>query len=399
MRILIHAPSSVHPFYDGSSLRVFHIVKQLAKRHSLDLIQERWPWESHREPLGGSDQDATWLSRNFQHVVDVWHKQGEKLRFGMIWESPDLFLKLDEVLNRTTYDVIWAPGEAFPLYSHLRGVSFPVLTGPTDSMHLQYRRRLVAARNPITKVKTAVKWGLFIQYQLRILNKMRHLLVVADKDARSMKRLSPRINFHVVANGVDVDYLSPPENNQRIPAKLVFLGTLGKDSPNEHSVFWFLRTVWPIIHKTNPDIIFDIIGPGQSDSLASTVSFCRNVRLLGYLEDIRPPLWSAGVFVLPMQSGAGIKNKLLEAWAAGCAVLSTPLGIEGVSLAMTDENIMVASTPLDFAMQIKNAVENPERITRIAQAGEETVHHHYRWERIAERLEQILIRIASEYHA
>jgi glycosyltransferase involved in cell wall biosynthesis len=396
MRLLVHSSSCVYPFYEGSSHRTFHIVQHLAKKHALDLIQERWPWESNREPLSGIEQNSSWLERHFQHAWDVWHKPGEKLRFGMIWESPELFLKLDEVLGKTRYDVIWAPGEAFPLYLHRRNSLLPVLTGPTDSMHLQYRRSIATARNPITKLKAGVKWGLFLCYQLRILNRMRHLLVVADKDAHSLKRFSPKVDIHVVPNGVDVDYLSPPENNSRIPTRLVFLGTLGKDGANELSVIWFLRTVWPRIQKSHPEMSFEIIGPGPSDTLSGTVSACRNVRLLGYVEDIRPPLWRASAFILPMKSGAGIKNKLLEAWAAGCAVISTPLGVEGVPLARADENVLVASTPQEFAILVNHAVENPDGLRRIAQAGQETVHHHYRWARIADQLEQILIRIASE---
>jgi len=387
----------LYPFYEGSTHRTFHIVQHLAKKHDLDLIQERWPWESNRVPLSGNHQDMTWLNRHFQNVWDVWHKPGEALRYGMIWESPDLFQKLDEVLNRMPYDAIWAPGEAYPLYSYRKNADLPVLTGPTDSMHLQYRRTVATARNPIRKFKAMVKWGLFIRYQLQILNRMQHLLVVAEKDARSMKRFSPRVNIHVVPNGVNVDYLAPPNNNQRIPTRLVFLGTLGKGSTNEHSLVWFLKAVWPKIQKTNSDASLEIIGPHPSDTLSKIVAACRNVQLLGFVEDIRPPLWRAGIFVLPMQSGAGIKNKLLEAWAAGCVVISTPLGIEGVSHAKSADNILVASNPEQFAGFINHSLEEPESIIRIAQAGQDTVHRFYRWESVVGQLEQIFIRIASEY--
>ena len=66
------------------------------------------------------------------------------------------------------------------------------------------------------------------------------------------------------------------------------------------------------------------------------------------MPDLRPWLWGAGVYACPMESGTGIKNKLLEAMAAGAPAVATPLACQG--LAVRDgEQLRMADSDEAFA--------------------------------------------------
>lgn len=397
MRILIHAASSVFPYYDGASLRTFHVVPYLAKRHILDLIQERWPWEKKTKPLSPPNIPNDWLTNHFSNIWNIWHKPGEKLRYGMIWESSELYSTLNKILSENKYDVIWAPGEAFPLYAKVcNRYDLPVITGSTDSMHLQYWRAIRMSRNLYNLSKLLAKWFLFTVYQLRVLNRMPHLLMVAERDASNIRCLSPYSDIRVIPYGVDIDYYAPPEQNSRDPFLLIFVGTLGNLSTNELALEWFIRKVWDKVISVVPQARLEIIGRDPSPQLQELSSRTDGIVLKGYVPDIREYLWKAGIFVLPMRSGGGIKNKLLEAWASKCAVVSTTLGVEGVAEARPDNNLLVADDPDVMAGYITELLYNPNLISKYGDAGRFTVEQKYRWEAITEQLEAYLCEVANK---
>jgi len=64
-------------------------------------------------------------------------------------------------------------------------------------------------RNPYQTAKLFAKWALFVQYQLQVLNRMSHVLMVAERDAANVRILSPRLDIRVIPNGVDADYFTP----------------------------------------------------------------------------------------------------------------------------------------------------------------------------------------------
>lgn len=395
MRILIHAATSVCPYYDGASLRTFRVAPYLSRNNKLDLIQERWQWEHNAKalnPLGLSDQ---WLEKHFDNIWNVWHKPGEKLRYGIIWESQELYDTLDKILANNQYDVIWAPGEAYPLYAKLRNrYDIPVITGSTDSFHLQYWRSIQVSSNFFKTIKILIKWCLFTIYQIRVLNRMPYLIMVADKDARSIRYLSRRCEIRVIPYGVDIAYFMPPEDNKRNTFQLVFVGTLGGSSTNEIALEWFIKKVWDKVLHNEPRAKLEIIGPNFSDRLNFLCKKAGSIVLRGYAPDIRKYLWVSSIFILPMRSGGGIKNKLLEAWASGCAVVSTTLGAEGVPESCHEENILLADDPKLMAEGILRLFKEPKLIINLCESGYNIVKQKYTWEESARQLESYLTEVA-----
>jgi glycosyltransferase involved in cell wall biosynthesis len=395
MRILVHSYVPVYPYRDGAGLRLFHISPYLAAEHECDLIQERWAWEQQGEPLSPVGLPADWLERTYGKVWNVQHQPGERLHFGWVWESSGLRRLLSELLSDGRYDVIWSGNDTLPYYLSDRTLrQVPLLISPTDSMHLQYCRGLLQGGHRGRRMRTMVKWVFYAAYQLRHMNRVTYWTMVAERDATNMRILSPRSRIRVIPYGVDCDRFAPgPE--KRSEGTVVFAGTLGPGSSNEVALEWFLRKVWPLVAGVEPKAAFTIVGRGPSEKLRRLAALQPRVEVTGYVEDVRPFLWRAAVFALPMRSGAGIKNKLLEAWAAGCPVVSTPLGIEGVRQAHDRGNVLVADGEAAMAARIVELLHGPEMRRALSSEGQKTVAGHYSWSSIYRLIEQYLREIVD----
>ena len=107
------------------------------------------------------------------------------------------------------------------------------------------------------------------------------------------------------------------------------------------------------------------------------------------MPDIRECYASARIFIAPMQLGTGLQNKILEAMAMKIPCITSPLAFQALN-AREGENILVASTPEDYATQILSLLGDPEKAARIAENGYRFVRDNYSWEKETEKLERVM---------
>ena len=96
----------------------------------------------------------------------------------------------------------------------------------------------------------------------------------------------------------------------------------------------------------------------------------------------------AAVVVVPLRIGGGSRLKILEALAAGKAVVSTSVGAEGLEL-NPGEHLLIADDPKEFAQKVVELLRSPDRRRRLGQAGRQRIIECYDWENIAKKLEEV----------
>ena len=151
--------------------------------------------------------------------------------------------------------------------------------------------------------------------------------LVSDRDARWARRIMPRTATDVVPNGVDTEHYSPQAVTET-DRSCVFWGRLDF-GPNLDAIEWFCKNVWSEIHSTFVDAKFTVFGfkPGEAvRQLANKFKF----ELITDLPDIRRQICTHQVVVLPFVSGAGIKNKLLEAASLSRPIIASKTALNGV---------------------------------------------------------------------
>jgi polysaccharide biosynthesis protein PslH len=159
-------------------------------------------------------------------------------------------------------------------------------------------------------------------------------------------------------------------------AAIVFSGNL-EYHPNVEAVRWFRSRVWPLLREAAPDIEWRLVGRNP-EGIASLTAGDARIRVIGPVEDAVAALAEARVCVVPLLSGSGTRFKILEAWAAGRAVVSTTIGAEGLDV-RDGEHLIVADSPEDFSRAVVRLWKDPNLRARLGQAGRAHYLEHFTW--------------------
>jgi glycosyltransferase involved in cell wall biosynthesis len=115
--------------------------------------------------------------------------------------------------------------------------------------------------------------------------------------------------------------------------------------------------------------------------------------VVGFVDDSRPWYAGADVFLCPLRYGAGLKNKVLEAAAMGCAIVASDVAVEGTGL-RDGEHYLQAGTPQEYVEQLSALLANPQRRVALAAAARAEVVANYSWSHTGAAFEAILDRAA-----
>ncbi len=201
---------------------------------------------------------------------------------------------------------------------------------------------------------------------------------VSEADAASFARRRRQCPVAVVPNGVEVSHFARPASpapSAGGPPAVTFLGNLSHP-PNTDAALWLLRRIAPRIWKRRPETRIVIAGACPPPAVRAAAG--PRVVVTGWMEDVRPTLWDATVVMLPMRLGTGIKNKLLEAWAAGAPVVATGRACQGTPAADGEDLLVADSAAALAAAAVRVIAEEPLR-RRLAGAGADTVRQHLTW--------------------
>ncbi len=170
-----------------------------------------------------------------------------------------------------------------------------------------------------------------LHYETTLLPQMSRVQMCSDENASYLSRfvptLTPMMDSDLRAGIRTAQY--PFALGGRIPKTMLFVGNF-RHLPNREALTWFVERVLPQVVAQEPAATLVIVGSELPPSLSS-LSANPNIRLTGFVDDMREPLRDYAVFVCPILSGSGIRVKLLEAFAAGIPAVSTTVGAEGLT--------------------------------------------------------------------
>jgi glycosyltransferase involved in cell wall biosynthesis len=207
-------------------------------------------------------------------------------------------------------------------------------------------------------------------------------VTMSDTDASKLRAIAPESRTVTVPNGVDISHFTPRPDARR-PNRVVFLGPTYM-YPNRDAVDWFLAEIWARIRAAVPSAWLDLVGKSSATDRTRYES-AGQVRVHGYVDDVRPYLASATCSIAPIRIGGGTRLKILDSWSMGTAVVSTSTGCEGLHAA-DGENILIRDEAEGFAAAVVDVLERQELRERLAAAGRKTAEDEYSWQAIGEGL-------------
>jgi len=135
---------------------------------------------------------------------------------------------------------------------------------------------------------------------------------------------------------------------------------------------------------TLPKVVFVVLG--NVGYAFDTFTVPQNIWLLGESsETARQIVFEAADIALnPMRSGSGTNLKMLDYFAAGLPVISTPIGARG--LPVRDGEHLLIRDLADFPEAITRLLADPARIDTLTAAARRLVDEDFNWQRIGATL-------------
>ncbi len=198
------------------------------------------------------------------------------------------------------------------------------------------------------------------------------VLVTSDADRQRVLDRAPQARVAVYPNAVPLSEV-PKVDEEDI---IAFSGNL-EYHPNVNAVRYFHKEVWPQIRDTAPDLRWRLIGKNEF-AVRDIVAGDPRVEMTGPVADAVEELARARLVVVPLLAGSGTRIKILEAWAAGRCVVSTPIGAEGLP-ARDGENIRIVRSPEEMSGAVLELLGDTAQRERLGRAGRATYEAGFCW--------------------
>jgi len=346
------------PISNGYALRVYHLLRELAQAWQIVLIAPAAVVPAALRdvlhdyisvPFAGrwGSLPSQYDTGPFRQAAE-WVVAARKPDAALLWQGAE-FLGFERGFPPTVADRI----------------DCLTLAAWRDRNHAETRREWFSTFSNVRAYAT---------YERRLVRALHATVVVGEDDARMLRRLTGRHTIHMIPNGV----AAPPdvEGGESSTPTVAFTGVLDYQ-PNVHAACYFAEKVWPGILAAVPEARFVIAGQRPLPRVLALASH-PGIDLRADVPDMQRVLRDAWVAVAPMICGSGIKNKVLEAWAAGRPVAMTTLATNGLALT-PDDHELVADDSERLGALIIDLLRDQARRQRLGSAARARVLRQHRW--------------------
>lgn len=208
------------------------------------------------------------------------------------------------------------------------------------------------------------------------------VLAPSELDAERIRTIAPECPVGVYPNALPFI----PEPVRKEEDIIVFSGNL-RYHPNMIAVRFFHERIWPLLRARWPKLVWRLVGKNP-EAVRKYVDSDRRIELTGPVDEAVGTLAAAKVAVVPVLAGSGTRVKILEAWAAGRAVVSTRVGAEGLP-GRHGEQLLLADEPDHFAEAVSSLLKSKNMRRSLGRGGRRLYEQEFTWQTAWERLERI----------
>lgn len=381
MNLLILMSHYPVPPRTGSTIMAYNTIKELAGRHTIDLIcfGER-PKSDDLEGLVRRIEVVTpsgWEKRMQRPIQILWMLIGTP---GWIASRSSWVMKrrVAKILSDNDYDAIVTFDIAAIQYlpkSHY-GRCIANIEDPPSIKFKQTRQLSVLSwlqRAKIHIYTHTARW-----YESRSFPALGRILVLSKEDKRAMEEEGGHQNLGYVPYGVTLpcdEELGGYET--RSEGMIVVSGNM-YHPPNVAGVLFFLREVFPLVLNGYPSSRLWVIGNSPDQRIyAAAEPFGEKVVITGAVSDISEYLRRAKVSVCPVQLKIGVQTKVLEALACGTPVVTLSSGNSGVQ-GISGSELWVEDEPRAYAARVVELLKGVGW-TRLSANGRRLVKQRFSW--------------------
>lgn len=373
MNIVILTIIQPFPLDSGGAQAQYNMIEHLRHEHNITLV---FPINEMNSPAASEELKKRWPNvdlRPYSYVKQLLNPK-------FFYAKAERFIKKSLLKN----------SERFQVERMLKPYGYSM-----DSRFVKFMNDIIKEKNAdvvqvefypylsfVHKLPKNVR-KVFIHHEIRYIRNKRLLanINLCKKDLEYMERLRKQeiddLNcYDAVVTLTDVDKKELQQAGVTVPVlsspasinatlnkysgwngKITFLGGY-RHTPNQEGMDWFLNEVLSLVGWDKyPNATIQIIGGGWPISYNCERESIK-IECKGFVKDLSA-IAHGSIMIVPILSGSGMRMKILEAAAMGLPMLTTTVGVEGLSFE-NGSSCLIADTPQEFAMSLEQLMDSEE---------------------------------------
>jgi polysaccharide biosynthesis protein PslH len=403
MRILmLSATFPYPPTKGGTQVRTFNLLKYLQHNHDVTIATLRDATVSDAEvaalrtlvsDLIMFDRPATpptgklaKLQRTAEFIT-TGTPSGVRSSY-----SPALQAWITQAVHDFKFDAITCEHSVNELYIDPTWKrTIPISVNIHSSVYATCKNQLETgtAEKPM---RDRINLPLLKRYEKRFSQKFSTIIVTTDDDAEQFKKFAPNSPIAIIPNGVnftDFPYRPADPNNH----DLIFIGAMDNIA-NIDAARFLAQEIFPQVQSRYSDARLFLVGSRPVPDILALAQ-PNQIIVTGAVPSMADYLHQAGVCVIPMRTGFGIKNKTLEAMAAGTPVVASDRGLEGldISTGKNPEDVLAlrANTPTEYVTAIGQLFDHPNLRQNLSRSARAYIEQDFTWEQAGHQYEKVIL--------
>ncbi|BAY77892.1 group 1 glycosyl transferase [Nostoc linckia NIES-25] len=390
------------PTRGGTQVRTFYLLKYLARYHNVTLVTQRELSVTDAELVALRDcvdrlvvferpQEPTTTAKMLKKI----HRLGKFLLYGtppsvLNRYSLEMQTWVNNWVEAGKCDAIACEHSVNEIYvqPHFQK-QLKTIVNIHSSVYATCRNQLATGISE-NKIRDKINLPLLRRYEQNYCAKFSEIVVTTEEDQLQIKQFNPNTKITVIPNGVDLVSF-PNRTSDPGGHRLIFIGAMD-NLANIDAVCFFSNEVLPEIQKKYPDTTFDIVGSYPAPEVLALAKK-PGINVTRRVPSMVEYLHKATICVVAMRTGFGIKNKTLEAMAAGVPVVGSDRGLEGLAVdgASKPLRALRANQPAEYISAISKLFENPQLRSQLSQNARQLVETEFTWDIAGKRYEQICL--------
>jgi len=394
MRILYLTNGFPYPLLSGY-LRHYYLIRELSQTHEITLLSIVGP--SFKPEYADALQPFTTRILTFLSPLrgrSAWRKGLVMAQTLLTRQSAEHQMRaaIRQLVQQEHFDVLLFSGK--PTYMAIHGLdTLPVVADFTDAASMRIRGQLQHSHWG----KRAYLWFKYLwirRLEHKILKRAEHTMFVSARDLEAVVEQHSHDSVSVVPLGVDLDFWC--RSTETLGQNTLILTGAMNYAPNVDAALFLITAILPLVRNSIPDVQVLIVGHSPKPELVAAGEQ-PGVTVTGFVEDVRPYLEQATLFVAPLRFGAGTQNKLLEAMAMEVPIVASALAAGGLRTESGEQPpIQTAETAQQFAEIICQQLTERSRNPVKEAAGRRFVETHFSWKASGQKVDHIIEMVAKQ---